>query len=152
MKKNTSIKTVAEVYLIPICFIYLLYMLLNGSKKASLIICSIIILFTSLEFLIKYLKEVYIYKNKYNFLKLSFGIFNILFILLTALNLFYKTYAIKILFIIGTIILLLFLLIFSINNIRKYIKNTNKTMFVVKSFLSFLSFSTILISFLIAIF
>lgn len=149
MKKNTVVKMVAEVYLIPICVLYLLYMLLNGHNKASFIVCLIISFFTALEFMIKYLKEVYVYKNKYNFLKLSFGIFNILFVIILGLNIFYKIYIIKLLFIIGIIVLLLFLISFSIFNIRKFIKDSKKTMFVVKSFLSFLSFCMILITFLI---
>lgn len=150
MKKDNNIKLVIEVYLVPICFIYLLYMFLNNHSKTSLIICSITILFTSLEFMIKYLKEVYVYEHKYNFLKLSFGIFNILFVIITGLNIFYKLYIIKLLFIIDIIILLLFLLGFSIINIKKYLKDNKKVAFIVKSFFSFLSFCTILITFIIS--
>ena len=95
IKQNNS-KIIAEIILIPFCFLYLFYTLFLSNPKASFIVCNLLVVITCLEFAIKYLKEVYIYENKYNPLKIVFGIFNIILIIVAGLNI---TYNIKILFI-----------------------------------------------------
>lgn len=108
--KNTNKKIVAEIILIPFCFLYLFYVILGNHPKISFIFCSCLVIITCLEFAIKYFKEVYIYENKYNVLKVIFGIFNVLLIIITGLNLIYDIKIISVLFIIMTIILLMYLL------------------------------------------
>lgn len=151
VKQNNS-KIIAEIILIPFCFLYLFYTLFLNHPKASLIICSLVVVITCLEFAIKYLKEVYIYENKYNPLKIVFGIFNIVLIIISGLNIIYNIKYLFIIFVIMTIILLLFLLCFAIKNILDIKKNSGvlyKKAF--SAFLSLIAFQTILITLLIRI-
>ncbi|MGM9879637.1 MAG: hypothetical protein ACI31R_06435 [Bacilli bacterium] len=149
VKKNNS-KIIFEIILIPLCFLYLFYTILNNHPKASFVVCSLIVIITCLEFAIKYLKEVYVYENKYNLLKLIFGIFSIILIIISGLNLVYSIKFLFILFIVMTFILLIFLLGFAIKNIIDI--NKNKGVLYKKAFSAFLSliaFMTIFITLLI---
>ncbi len=150
VNKINNKKIIFEIILIPCCFLYLLNTILHNHPKISFIICSCLIIITSLEFTIKYFKEVYIYEHKYNYLKIIFGIFNILFIGVTGLNLIYNLKILNILFIIFTIILLLFLLGFVI---KKLVNIWNNKGFLYKNsfgaFLALIAFVTILITLII---
>lgn len=151
-EKNNNAKIVFEIILIPLCFLYLFYTLFINHPKVSFVICLCITIITSLEFAIKYLKEVYIYENKYNPLKVIFGIFNILLIIIAGLNIIYNIKVILILFYVMISILLLYLLYFFIRNLIDVVKG--KGVLYKKAFaslLSFTSFVTILITLIIAI-
>ena len=97
-QKNIK-KIVIEMILIPLCTLYLCYEVLNNHPKTSFIILIIFTIITSLELAIKYLKQVYIYENKYNPLRVIFGIFNIVLIIISGLTLIYKTKLLTIIFI-----------------------------------------------------
>lgn len=158
MKKNSSNKKninnnkiIIEVILIPFCFMYLFFNILNNHSKVSLIIGSIVLIITSLELAIKYLKEVYVYEHKYNPIKVIYGIFNIVLIIVTGLNIIYNVKLISILYLIMSIILLMSLLFLSIKNLID-IKN-NKGILYKKAFSSFfylISFMIILSSLVIS--
>ena len=151
MKSNNIKKIVFEIILIPLCMLYLLYTLLGNNPKISLMVCIIIIIITSLELSIKYSKEVYEFKNKYNILKTIFSIFNIMLIIVTGLTFLYKYMFLKIAFIIMTIILLIFLLIYSVKNIISILKEKG-TLYkkALASFLGLMSFVSILITLIIS--
>lgn len=151
MKNNNIKKIVFEIILIPLCMLYLLYTLLENNPKISLMVCMIIIIITSLELSIKYSKEVYEFKNKYNILKTIFSIFNIMLIIVTGLTFLYKYMFLKIAFIIMTIILLIFLLIYSVKNIISILKEKG-TLYkkALASFLGLMSFVSILITLIIS--
>ena len=151
-EKNNNAKIVFEIILIPLCFLYLFYTLFINHPKVSFVICLCITIITSIEFAIKYLKEVYIYENKYNPLKVIFGIFNILLIIIAGLNIIYNIKVILILFYVMISILLLYLLYFFIRNLIDVVKG--KGVLYKKAFASLLSltsFVTILITLIIAI-
>ena len=151
-EKNNNAKIVFEIILIPLCFLYLFYTLFINHPKVSFVICLCITIITSIEFAIKYLKEVYIYENKYNPLKVIFGIFNILLIIIAGLNIIYNIKVILILFYVMISILLLYLLYFFIRNLIDVVKG--KGVLYKKAFASlliFTSFVTILITLIIAI-
>lgn len=152
VKRNNS-KIIFEIILVPLCFLYLFYTIFESHPKASFIFCLIITMITSLEFAIKYLKEVYIYENKYNPLKIIFGIFNIILIIVAGLNFVYNINFILILFYIMTSILLIFILwfvsrklIFISKNKGVLYKNAFSALF------SLTAFMTILITFIIKLF
>lgn len=142
--KTNNKKIIAELVLIPLCFMYLMYTLLENHPKASFIICSIMIIITCLELALKYLKEVYIYKHKYNLLKIIFGIFNIVLIIVSCLNFIYDIKIIYYVHIIMTIILLMFLLVVVIQKLI-YIGKNKGTLYknAITVFLSLISFTTI---------
>lgn len=151
-EKNNNAKIIFEIILIPLCFLYLFYTLFINHPKVSFVICLCITIITSIEFAIKYLKEVYIYENKYNPLKVIFGIFNILLIIIAGLNIIYNIKVILILFYVMISILLLYLLYFFIRNLIDVVKG--KGVLYKKAFASLLSltsFVTILITLIIAI-
>ena len=143
-------KMVIEIIVIPIALAYILYITLNSSPKISLIIGLTVLFITSLEFIIKYFKEVYIYEHKYNYLKVIFGLFNIILLLTTLLNLIYNNNVLNIVSTSSIIILLIFLLIFGsikLKNIAKDKKPVYKN--VISSFLSYIAFVIILICLII---
>ena len=143
-------KMLLETIIIPLCVLYLVYTLLNNHEIASKVICYITIFITSLEFIIKNFKEVYIYEHKYNAFKIVFGIFNVILLFLMVLNIFYKINIVNILLNIGIILLLIYLLIYSIKNIIKIAKNDKKIYWcVIRAFLSLVSFSIIMPTFII---
>ena len=151
-EKNNNAKIIFEIILIPLCFLYLFYTLFINHPKVSFVICLCITIITSIEFAIKYIKEVYIYENKYNPLKVIFGIFNILLIIIAGLNIIYNIKVILILFYVMISILLLYLLYFFIRNLIDVVKG--KGVLYKKAFASLLSltsFVTILITLIIAI-
>lgn len=141
-QKNIK-KIVIEMILIPLCTLYLCYTILNNHPKTSFIILIIFTIITSLELAIKYLKQVYIYENKYNPLRVIFGIFNIVLIIISGLTLIYKTKLLTIIFLIMIIILLGFLLITSIINIKDIIKQ--KGTLYKKAFSAFLKLNAFVI-------
>lgn len=142
-------KMVLEIILIPLCLAYILYMVLQNYQTTSHVIGLIILFITSLEFIIKYFKEVYIYTNKYNYLKIIFGIFNIVLLLITTLNLIYNN-ILNIIFMIGTIILLIYLLVFGTIKLKKVLKDEKPlSKNVLSSFLSYIALAIILICLII---
>ena len=98
---------------------------------------------TCLELAIKYFKEVYIFENKYNVLKVLFGIFNICLMIVCFLNIVYSFRIISILFLVMSIILLCFLIGYSIFNIICMFKN--KGVFYKRAFASFISLNDFVI-------
>lgn len=139
-------KMVLEIILIPLCLAYILYMVLQNYQTTSHVIGLIILFITSLEFIIKYFKEVYIYTHKYNYLKIIFGIFNIVLLLITTLNLIYNNNILNIIFMIGTIILLIYLLVFGTIKLKKVLKDEKPlSKNVLSSFLSYIALAIILI-------
>lgn len=143
-------KIVIEIILIPLCIGYLLYTLLNNNPKISLIILGVFITLTSLEFIIKNLKEVYIYESKNNLFKITFAVFNILLLLSMFLTLIYKLETIKILFITEVLLLLIYLFYYGINSVIKIIKDKKPIYkYIIRAFFSLISFITILETFII---
>lgn len=143
-------KMVLEIILIPLCLAYILYMVLQNYQTTSHVIGLIILFITSLEFIIKYFKEVYIYTYKYNYLKIIFGIFNIVLLLITTLNLIYNNNILNIIFMIGTIILLIYLLVFGTIKLKKVLKDEKPlSKNVLSSFLSYIALAIILICLII---
>ena len=145
-------KIILELVFIPLCIMYLYYVLINNHLKINLYLVSIIILITCVEFLIKYIYEVYVYENKYNFLKVLFIIFCFCLIIVDILNLFIKLKLIKVLFLIFIIILLIYLIYFVINCLIRIYKNKGilwKNAFA--SFFSFISFLIILMGIIIGL-
>lgn len=139
-------KMVLEIILIPLCLAYILYIVLQNYQTTSHVIGLIILFITSLEFIIKYFKEVYIYTHKYNYLKIIFGIFNIVLLLITTLNLIYNNNILNIIFMIGTIILLIYLLVFGTIKLKKVLKDEKPlSKNVLSSFLSYIALAIILI-------
>lgn len=157
MKKNKKEKNVKdikkiilEIILIPACFAYLFYTLLENHPKASLIICIFITIITSGILIYKYFKEVYIYESKKNIYKIIFIIFNGILIIINLLYLIYNTKLLFLTLIIGIFILLLHLLSSSIKDLIDIKKEKGilyKKSF--SSFLSLISFSVILTTLLI---
>lgn len=149
-KKTNNKKIILEIVLIPLCVFYLIYTLLQNHPKISFIICSILVVITCIVFTVKYLKEVYIYKYKYNWFKVLISIFSIILIIVTLINLFYK---LEILFVIMTGLLLCFLLAFSTQKIIFILKKEkNLSQNIIHSFLSLVSFMIIFSTFLINLF
>lgn len=139
-------KMVLEIILIPLCLAYILYIVLQNYQTTSHVIGLIILFITSLEFIIKYFKEVYIYTHKYNYLKIIFSIFNIVLLLITTLNLIYNNNILNIIFMIGTIILLIYLLVFGTIKLKKVLKDEKPlSKNVLSSFLSYIALAIILI-------
>lgn len=143
-------KMVLEIILIPLCLAYILYIVLQNYQTTSHVIGLIILFITSLEFIIKYFKEVYIYIHKYNYLKIIFSIFNIVLLLITTLNLIYNNNILNIIFMIGTIILLIYLLVFGTIKLKKVLKDEKPlSKNVLSSFLSYIALAIILICLII---
>ena len=138
-------KILLETIIIPMCIAYLIYTLLNNHELTSKILCYITLFITSLEFIIKNFKEVYIYEHKHNVFKMTFGIFNIILLFLMVLTIFYKTNVINLIFSAGIILLLIYLLYYSVTNLIKIAKN-DKNLYrcIIRAFLSLVSFSIIL--------
>ncbi len=148
-KKNMK-RIVAWLILIPLCMLYLLYTLLNGHSKMSFVVLVIFIFITCLELVIKYFKEVYIFENKYNVLKVLFGIFNICLMIVCFLNIVYSFKIISILFLAMSIFLLCFLMGYAIFNIIYMFKN--KGVFYRRAFSSFISLNDFVIILIALIF
>ena len=143
-------KIVIEVILIPICIMYLYYEVLHNHPKVSLGIATAVIILTSIEFIVKYIKEVYVYKSKNNLLKILYVIFSFILIILSIISLFLKYKLIKIAYFISLIILLVFLLYFITKNIVRIIKEKGtlyKNTFA--AFFSLISFVIVLINIII---
>lgn len=143
-------KMVLEIILIPLCLAYIIFIVLENHSTVSNVIGLITLYITALEFSIKYFKEVYIYENKYNYLKIIFGIFNIVLLLITTLNLIYKNNIINIIYLVSTIILLIYLLVFGSFKLKNVIKDKKPlAKHVLNSFLSYIAFVIILMCLLI---
>lgn len=124
MKDNKDIKKIISwMVLIPLCVLYLLYTLLSGHSKISFVVLVVFVFITCLEFAIKYFKEVYIFESKYNVLKVIFGIFSICLIIISFLNIIYSFEIISIMFYVMCIIMLCFLIGFSVYNMICVFKN-----------------------------
>lgn len=143
-------KMVLEIILIPLCLAYIIFIALENHSTVSNVIGLITLYITALEFSIKYFKEVYIYENKYNYLKVIFGIFNIVLLLITTLNLIYNNNILNIIFMIGIIILLIYLLVFGTIKLKKVLKDEKPlSKNVLSSFLSYIALAIILICLII---
>ena len=150
MKNKLTNKMLLEIIVIPLCVMYLYNMIFHSHSKANLIVFSLISIITGIELLIKYIHEVYVYESKRNIFKVIMIIFGFSLIITIVLNLFLKYQIINILFIVFEILLLIYLLYFTISNLVKMKKN--KGAFhknAIASFFSFLSFSIILIGLII---
>ena len=143
-------KVIVETILIPICVIYLYYMAINNHPKINIIFLYGIIMITCLETAIKYIHEVYVYENKYNWLKVIISIISILLIIAVFLNIFLKYKVILWIFIILTILMLCYLLFYTIKCLKKMIKKEGelyKNTF--GAFFSLIKFGLILIGIII---
>lgn len=127
MKKNKEDidikKIVFEIIIIPLSIMYLYYNLLYNHPKISIVFLYLVSTITCIEFIIKYIHEVYVYENKYNFLKVIYIIISFLIIIFILLNIFLKYNIIKKIFIVLLIIMLCHLLLFAIINIKRIIKS-----------------------------
>ncbi len=154
MKKNNENinvkKIIFEIILIPLAIMYLYYTLLYNHPKISIVFLYIVTIITCVEFIIKYIHEVYVYKNKYNFLKIIYIIISFLLIVFMVLNTILKYKIIKDMFVLLLIIMLLHLLVFSTININRIINNKGtlyKNTF--SSFFSLISFVVVLMGIII---
>ena len=154
MKKNKEEinmkKVVVETILIPLCVVYLYYMAMHNHPKVNMIFLYGITLIACFEMIIKYAHEVYVYENKYNYLKVICIIISVLLIISVFLNIFLKYKAILYTFISLLIILLIYLLLYSAKNIKKMIKQEGvlyKNTF--SAFFSLIEFGIILIGIII---
>lgn len=142
-------KIVAEIILIPLCIFYIIFMFLK-SDTIAYILFTVFSLIGVLWFAPKYLKEVYVYESKNNFLKIFISISYILLGILSILNLFMKFKIIKILLLVFSCIVFIHLLYFSIKNIKEIIKLKKEFgMNIIYSFISFLIFTVMLSSLII---
>lgn len=149
-EKIDTKKIVFEIIIIPLAIMYLYYTILYNHHKISLVLLYITSLITCIEFIIKYIREVYVYKSKYNFLKVACTIMSFLILMFLILNLFLKYEIIKKILIILLIIMLCHLFIFAINSIIKIIKGTDKLYKnVVSSFFSLIAFTVIFMGIII---
>lgn len=148
MKNKITNKMIVEIILIPICIAYLYYLAFNNHQKANLIAMSLIIIITSTEFIIKYIKELYIYESKKNIFKLLYTIFSFILIVITILNFFLKIKIISVLFMVFSILLLIYLLYYVIDNVRNKDKRSFSKL-IVSSIMSLISFATVLVGFYI---
>ena len=145
-------KIIFEIIIIPICILYLYYMTFNNHPKIILILSSIVLTITCIEFIVLYIHEVYIYKSKYNFLKILNIILSFLLIIFTVINLLLKLSIIKTIYFILIVIFLIHLLYFIIKNIIKIIKGKG-TLYknVFASFFGLISFMIIIIGVIISL-
>jgi len=143
-------KIVAEIIIIPLCILYLYYEFFYNHVQVSNVFLYLLLLFTCVEFIVKYIKEVYIYKSKYNLLKIFFVIYNFLLIIFGVLSIFLKIRVISLVFIILVIGLLCYLLYYAIRHITNIINNKG-TLYnnAVSSFLPLIAFCTILMGLII---
>lgn len=128
--KNKNTKIILEMLLICICIGYLLIKFFNRFENAVNFILPITMFFTALEFFIKYVKEVYVYKNKYNILKISFSIYSIYIMFLSFLLLLSKLNSLMIKIYTASIILYgIYMIYYVITNMKK-IKNEKTNLFL----------------------
>jgi len=145
-------KILFEIVLIPLCIVYLIFILLNNHEITSLVICIVFTIITSLVFIIKYIREVYIYESKYNIYKVLFSIYNIFLLILIILKLVFDNSIFNLLFIIFVAGLLLYLLYYFIKHFIKIIKNSEKLYKnIISSFMSLVSFCIILSTLIITL-
>ena len=137
--KPNNKKIVFETILVPLCIFYLYYMAFHNHTKASYIISSIVTIMTCIEFLVLYIKEVYVFESKSNVFKVLIIILNFILIGLIITSFFTKK--VKLILLIVTIIFLIFMLYFIIKNIIRILKgkgalykNTFATFFGLISF------------------
>ena len=123
LMKTDNKKIAFEIVLIPLCILYLYYVLLYNHPKISTVLLYLTITITCVSFITKYIKEVYIYENKHNILKIIFTIVSILLLIVMVLNHYLKYKVLKYLFIIFVVLLLIYLLVYSVINIIKIIKS-----------------------------
>ena len=148
--KDTKNKIILEIILIPLCVMYLYYELLHNHPKVCLVLMICTIFFTCVELTVKYVKEVYVYNSKFNFLKILMVIFSFAIIVLSILSLILKYKIIKTVFYIMVPVLLAFLIYFIIKNFVR-IKKEKGPLYknAIAAFFSMLSFVIILISYII---
>ena len=113
--KPNNKKIVFETILVPLCIFYLYYMAFHNRTKASYIISSIVTIMTCIEFLVLYIKEVYVFESKSNVFKVLIIILNFILIGLIIASFFTKK--VEFILLIVTIIFLIFMLYFIIKNI-----------------------------------
>lgn len=136
-------KLLFEIIAVPLCIFYLYYTYISSNKELNTILLYIVIIVTSIEFNAKYIKELYIYENKYNFLRIIYTVFSLILLVSIALNIFVKTKLTRIIFVVLAIVLITYLLIYAIFNIKKLLKKEGEfSKTVLASFLSLASFFT----------
>ena len=118
--KPNNKKIVFETILVPLCIFYLYYMAFHNRTKASYIISSIVTIMTCIEFLVLYIKEVYVFESKSNVFKVLIIILNFILIGLIIASFFTKK--VEFILLIVTIIFLIFMLYFIIKNIIRILK------------------------------
>lgn len=152
-KNNEKIDTkkiIFEIIIIPLAIMYLYYTLLYNHTKINMVFLYTVTLITCIEFIVKYIHEVYVYKNKYNFFKILYIIVSFLLIISIFLNIFLKQEIVKNTFVLLLIVMLFHLLFFAIININRIVKNKGtlyKNTFA--SFFSLISFVVVLMGIII---
>lgn len=151
-KKDVDIKKIIfEIVAIPLCIMYLYYVLLWNEPKISIAVLYIITLITCGEFVAKYFNEVYIYESKSNLLKILIIILSIVLIILLVIYIFIRTSIVKIILLVSLLLMCFYLLYFAISNIKNIIKDTkNYSKYVIASYLSLFSFSMMIMGTIIS--
>jgi len=148
MKKNK--KMILEIIIIAFFLAYLLFQLLDKNYKSINLLSSIILGLINFRLLIKYIKEVHIYKDKKNIYKVIFIIFNILSLFVCAMIIMKKLNIIYL--IIVSIITFIYLIIKSIKTLKKLSKEEKKFYNLVKEALVSLLSSFLIITYLIVLY
>ncbi len=131
-------KIILEILVIPLLLGYLFYQLLGVFNNIKLVSVIVLCIF-NIELLTKYIREVNIYKSKYNIYKVLFIIFNIISLFVSFVTIYKKLYILY--FIICSIITLVYFLVRGVLNIIKISKSNNKLYgFAKVALLSFFAF------------
>ncbi len=131
-------KIILEILVIPLLLGYLFYQLLGVFNNIKLVSVIVLCIF-NIELLTKYIREVNIYKSKYNIYKVLFIIFNIISLFVSFVTIYKKLYILY--FIICSIITLVYFLVRGVLNIIKISKSNNKLYgFTKVALLSFFAF------------
>lgn len=141
MKKYKRV--LLDMLLIVLALAFLTYEI-NTISSMNNIFLMIILFITCFELLIKYIKEVHIPKKKNKLIKVLFIIFLVLLMFLSIYTNVVNNNSLDIIYIIGTIILLAYLLVIIVINIKNIIKEKDKIFIYTKN-LYLSSFSFILI-------
>ena len=133
-------KIVAEIILVPVCIVWLLFMVLKSSLAAG-IIFAVFALITAVWFSPKYFNDVYVYKSKGNIFKLIVAIVDILLFIVSILTLILKLKVLKIVLVVLAVISFIHLVYFFVKNLKEIMnKKKDFNINILYSFFSFLLF------------
>lgn len=144
-------KLAIELIIVPVCFSYLILNYLNN-KILALVLFTFTSLILSIWFVPKYIDEIYVYESRKNPLKIVLIISNILLLVLSIINFIYKTKLVKVLLILVTIIVSLFLIKLFVKNIKELIrKDKDFSINILHGFFCFLFLLTLISTLIIYI-